>query len=116
MVRWRPKAVSLFSGMGGMDLGFQNAGMKIVLETDNDPDCIATLRANKMSKKVFPADLSHVDGTTLLRNTGLDKGDVDVVFGGPSCQPFSRSNEGRRRGIMDPRGRLVFEFSIIVGD
>jgi len=106
--------VSLFSGMGGMDLGFQRAGMKIVLETDNDPRCIETLRANGMSKTVLPADLFHIDGATLLRKAGLHKGDVDVVFGGPSCQPFSRSNEGRRKGIKDPRGRLVFEFSRIV--
>jgi DNA (cytosine-5)-methyltransferase 1 len=100
--------------MGGMDLGFQRAGIKIVLETDNDPYCIETLCANGVSKTVLPADLFHVNGSTLLRETELNRGDVDVVFGGPSCQPFSRSNEGRRRGIKDPRGRLVFEFSRIV--
>jgi len=98
-----------------MDLGFQKAGMKIVLETDNDAHCIETLRANKLSKKILLADLIHIDGTALLREAELNRGDVDVVFGGPSCQPFSRSNEGRRRGINDPRGRLVFEFSRIVG-
>ncbi len=95
-------------------MGFQRAGMKIVLETDNDPYCIETLRANGLSKTVLRADLFHIDGATLLRKAGLRRGDVDVVFGGPSCQPFSRSNEGRRRGIKDPRGRLVFEFSRIV--
>ena len=102
--------------MGGMDLGFQRAGMKIVLETDNDPHCIETLRANSVSKTILLADLFHIDGATLLRKAGLRRGDIDVVFGGPSCQPFSRSNEGRRRGIKDPRGRLVFEFSRIVGE
>src|SRR5438552_2443991 len=100
--------------MGGMDLGFQRAGMSVVLQTDNDPCCIETLRQNGVSKVVLPADLFHLDGTSLLRMAGLRRGDVDVVFGGPSCQPFSRSNEGRRRGIKDPRGRLVFEFSRIV--
>lgn len=109
-----PRAVSLFSGMGGMDLGFQKAGMKTVLATDNDPRCIQTLRANGTTGTLLPADLFDVDGKTLLRRAGLRKGDVDVVYGGPSCQPFSRSNEGRRRGIKDPRGRLVFEFSRIV--
>src|SRR5438094_875689 len=97
-----------------MDLGFQKAGMEIVLEIDNDPHCIDSLRANKLSKTVMSADLFRVGGNELFRETGLRRGDVDVVFGGPSCQPFSRSNEGRRRGIMDPRGRLIFEFSRIV--
>jgi len=100
--------------MGGMDLGFQKAGMEIVLETDNDPHCLETLRANGISKTVLDADLFDIDGTSLLHESGLGRGDADVVFGGPSCQPFSRSNEGRRKGINDPRGRLVFEFSRIV--
>ena len=97
-----------------MDLGFQRAGMKIVLETDNDPHCIETLRANQVSKNVLPANLLQIDGASLVRRAGLRRGDVDVVLGGPSCQPFSRSNEGRRKGIKDPRGRLVFEFSRII--
>jgi DNA (cytosine-5)-methyltransferase 1 len=97
-----------------MDLGFQRAGMKVVLQTDNDPWCIETLRQNGVSKAILPADLFHIDGTCLLRRAGLLRGDIDVVFGGPSCQPFSRSNEGRRNGIRDPRGRLIFEFSRIV--
>src|SRR5438445_8002915 len=88
--------------------------MKIVLETYNGPQGIETLRANSVSKTVRPADLFHIDGATLLRKAGLRRGDIDVVFGGPSCQPFSRSNEGRRNGIRDPRGRLIFEFSRIV--
>jgi len=111
---WKPRAVSLFSGMGGMDLGFQRAGIRTVLATDIDPRCIETLKANGPTTTLLPADLLDVDGITLLAKAGLRKGDVDIVYGGPSCQPFSRSNEGRRRGIKDPRGRLVFEFSRIV--
>lgn len=88
--------------------------MKTVLSTDNDPRCIETLRANGGTATLLRADLFSVDGVALLRKAGLRKGDVDIVYGGPSCQPFSRSNEGRRRGIKDPRGLLVFEFSRIV--
>lgn len=88
--------------------------MKIVLETDIDTHCLETLRANGLSDNVLPADLFDIDGKILLREAGLRRGDVDVVFGGPSCQPFSRSNEGRRKGIKDPRGRLVFEFARVV--
>src|SRR2546421_144510 len=97
-----------------MDLGFHRAGMTIALETDNDPFCIETLKANGLCTSVMAADLFRVNGNLLLREAGLCKGDVDVVFGGPSCQPFSRSNEGRRRGIKDPTGRLIFEFSRVV--
>src|SRR5437867_2586192 len=90
-------AVSLFSGIGGMDLGFRRAGMHIALETDNDPFCLETLRANAVSRKVIAADLVESDGAALLEEADLRDGDVDVVFGGPACQPFSRSNEGRRK-------------------
>ncbi len=97
-----------------MDLGFRRAGVSIVLEADNDPFCLESLRATSLSPRVLAADLSQADALELLRQAGLRRGDVDMVFGGPSCQPFSRSNEGRRRGIQDPRGRLVLEFSRFV--
>lgn len=114
MVRRRLKAISLFSGMGGMDLGLERAGIKVVLQVDNDPFCYETLRANRPRARVLLTDISTVSGEELLEAARLTEGSVDLVVGGPSCQPFSRSNEGRRRGAKDPRGKLIFKFARIV--
>jgi len=114
MSRWHPKVVSLFSGIGGMDLGFKKAGMKIMAQVDNDPFCVETLRTNKISRAVMQIDVFKTKGSDILDEAGLTKDAIDLIVGGPSCQPFSRSNEGKRRGIDDPRGRLVLEFVRIV--
>src|SRR5436309_1391753 len=57
--------------MGGMDLGFQRAGIRTVLATDIDPRCIETLKANGPTTTLLPADLHDVDGITLLAKAGL---------------------------------------------
>lgn len=56
-------------------------------------------------------DIRRLSGQTILDTLGLKPGDVDLVFGGPPCQGFSR---GGRRDVMDPRNSLVFEFARLV--
>ncbi|CAN5714994.1 DNA cytosine methyltransferase [soil metagenome] len=87
--------VSLFSGCGGMDLGFRGAGFRTVYANDIDPDACDTFREN----------LGEIDEGD-IRNTTfptLDIG-VDVLSAGFPCQPFS--NAGSRRGVEDSRGDL----------
>lgn len=94
-------AVSLFSGAGGMDLGFERAGFRILFANELMPEAAATYTANR------PADVM-VQGDILKL---IDKVDAyrgcDLVFGGPPCQGFSVA------GKMDPndaRNRLIFTF------
>jgi len=83
---------SLFSGIGGLDLGLERAGMKVIWQSEIDPYC------NKVLKKHWPEVTNHgnikdIDWTTVQR--------PDVICGGYPCQPFSTA--GKRRGTDDPR-------------
>lgn len=90
----KPRVVSLFSGCGGMDLGFVQAGYEIVWANDINPDACATYRHNI-------GDIIEGDVTNLTIPK-LDN--IDVLTSGFPCQPFS--NAGSRKGVDDPRGRL----------
>lgn len=110
------KAISLFSGMGAMDIGLKWAGFNTRVFVDNDPFCITTLQRNWSSTPVIGLDISDLSGNEILKAAGLKKSEVDIVAGGPSCQPFSRSNEGKRKGTKDARGLMIFEFARVVGE
>ncbi len=98
-------AVSLFSGAGGMDVGFANAGFNILFANDIDPDACSTYRLNHESDI---AQGSLLDISPLERVAGRS---VDLVFGGPPCQGFSVA------GKMDPddeRSQLIHSFFDVV--
>lgn len=91
------RALSLFSGGGGLDLGFDRAGFTHVASYELLEDAASTLRQARPSWRVAggaEGDVRGVDWRPL-------RGDVDVVHGGPPCQPFSMA--GRQRGHADPR-------------
>jgi DNA (cytosine-5)-methyltransferase 1 len=98
--------ISLFSGGGGLDIGFEQAGFKILFTTDIDAICCQTLTINKgntLSDKmdVVQADIWDLDLEQLPKN-------VDFVIGGPPCQTFSASGRraGGAPGRLDDRGSL----------
>ena len=86
------RALSLFSGGGGLDLGFERAGFEHVGAIDNNPACVATLHSNRPAWKVEQGD---------VRDMAFAMGCADVIHGGPPCQPFSSS--GRHGGEADGR-------------
>ena len=85
----RLNVVSLFSGAGGLDAGFEAAGFCTAVALEQDQDCCATLRAN-WPCAVIEADVRTVSGTELVDAAGIARSDVDVLIGGPPCQPFSK--------------------------
>lgn len=102
-----PKAVSLFSGAGGLDLGFENAGFSIVYACEKDRDSAATWKANRPQLK----EVMHVgDIATQMADIAKLK-DIDIVFGGPPCQGFSVAGKMNRD---DPRNKLVGVFMEVV--
>lgn len=106
-------AISLFSGAGGMDIGFLNAGFKVLACVELDPACCQTLEANVPPyTKVLARDIRSVSGKELLEVAGCRQGEVDCLFGGPPCQSFSLA--GKRMGLNDERGQLVGEFIRLV--
>ncbi len=92
------RVASLFTGAGGLDIGFSNLPeFEVIFHTDIDNIAIETLRANKEEGKYIHED-SIINGTDIKEYDGgdLEPGDVDLVIGGPPCQPFSAA--ARRSG------------------
>ena len=103
----RPIVVDLFSGVGGLSLGFEQAGLPVSLAVDVESLNVMAYRSNFPYPTVVCDDLSTTTGRQLLLHAGLNIGEIDVVIGGPPCQGFSMI--GSRR-IDDPRNRLIFDF------
>src|SRR5688572_17878733 len=112
--------ISLFAGGGGLDLGFSAAGFNIVYSTDIDPFSCETLRINQNKKSYYTShiveegDVKNLTTSSILKNTGLKKGDIHFIIGGPPCQAFSVF--GKRKGLEDPRGNLVYEYARIINE
>lgn len=98
------KVCSLFSGIGGIDLGFQQAGFDIVWANEFDHDAATTYRVNFGDKHLVEKDIRQVN----LH----DIPDFDVLVAGFPCQPFSIV--GMQKGFKDPRGNLFFEIGRII--
>lgn len=98
--------ISLFSGAMGLDIGLQQAGLKVVIGQDFEPTCVETMKINGHS--VLGGDIREIKPEQLLGMTGLKVGEPFLLCGGPPCQPFSTA--GKRLGINDPRGSLFMEF------
>lgn len=90
-------ALSLFSGGGGLDLGFERAGYDHAGSYEVLDICAQTLEANRPHWHVFGGDAGDVRGVNWLPY----KDAVDVIHGGPPCQPFSTA--GKQGGANDPR-------------
>jgi DNA (cytosine-5)-methyltransferase 1 len=111
-------ALSLFSGGGGLDLGFSAAGFRVGCSTDIDPYSCRTLVLNKNKKKFYAhahsiaANIKEISAKNLLDKADISRKNVDIVLGGPPCQSFSVF--GKRKGLEDPRGNLVWEYLKII--
>lgn len=98
------KVCSLFSGIGGIDLGFMQAGFDVVWANEFDKDAATTYRANFGDKHLVEKDIRQIDTSEIP--------DFDVLAAGFPCQPFSIA--GKQKGFNDPRGNLFFEIARIV--
>ncbi|HKQ49893.1 MAG TPA: DNA cytosine methyltransferase [Phycisphaerae bacterium] len=105
-------AVDLFCGVGGMSLGFEQAGFKILAGFDSNPINVTSYAHNFPKGHAFEADLSRITGPEIRRLVGLKKKDrIDVLFGGPPCQGISVIG---KREIADRRNGLLFHFARLV--
>lgn len=105
----RPTVISLFSGAGGLDYGFEAAGFETLLANDFDHDSCETIRQNR-SWPVLERSIFEVSTAEMLEIANLPVGDVDVLIGGPPCQPFSKSGywaRGDSARLNDPRSATL---------
>jgi DNA (cytosine-5)-methyltransferase 1 len=113
--------VSLFTGAGGLDIGLELAGFETVTAVDFDPDCVKTLRRNQeraqdakaelpllRTAKILEAKVEDLQPADLRPQDAGPDWSLDVLAGGPPCQPFSSA--GRMLSFKDPRGRLFEDF------
>jgi DNA (cytosine-5)-methyltransferase 1 len=99
----KPEVLSLFTGGGGLDLGFELAGFETITCVDNDPESCKTLRHNRSLWSVYEGDIRKY----------LPDRRYDVVIGGPPCQGFSPAGKGNPD---DPRNLLWKEYFRVVSD
>lgn len=108
--------LGLFSGGGGLDLGFSAAGFNSVLSSDIDSYSCNTLKHNQgkqsylLKHPVVCEDINYLSYKEIRKEIGSK--DIDFIIGGPPCQAFSVF--GKRKGLDDPRGNLVYEYARII--
>jgi DNA (cytosine-5)-methyltransferase 1 len=104
--------ISLFSGAGGLDIGFETAGFHISVALEADPACCDTLRTNRPNLPIINNKIENVSVDEILTAAHLKPLEAALVIGGPPCQSFSLA--GLRKGLDDDRGKLLFEYVRIV--
>lgn len=96
----RPTIISLFSGAGGLDIGFKKAGFRTVFATDVWDIVCETLKENNMSDEVYCGDIRNIDFKALKKKYG----NIDCLIGGPPCPPYSQTRHyliGKADGFDD---------------
>lgn len=112
------KALSLFTGVGGLDFGFEAAGFETAAAIELDASCCRALRHNR-PWPVIEADIHAVTADQLLETAGLRPGEADVLIGGPPCQPFSKSGywaRGDAARLEDSRADTLSAYLRILKD
>lgn len=93
--------ISLFSGAGGLDKGFHNAGFKTIIANEYDPKICPTFRANYPDVNLIEGDIRKIPADAFPKH-------VTGIIGGPPCQSWSEA--GTLKGIEDARGQLFYEY------
>jgi DNA (cytosine-5)-methyltransferase 1 len=113
------RAISLYTGVGGLDFGFEEAGFETVAAVELDPVCCRTVRLNRPAWCLFEGDIHAVPSSALLEASGMGSGEVDVLIGGPPCQPFSKSgywHNGDSLRLDDHRATTLSAYLRILED
>lgn len=93
--------ISLFSGCGGLDLGFEKAGFDITVANEFDKNIWETFKVNHPNTKLIEGDIRNIKEEDFPN-------EIDGIIGGPPCQSWSEA--GSLKGIEDERGKLFYEY------
>jgi DNA (cytosine-5)-methyltransferase 1 len=112
------KAISLYTGIGGIDFGLEAAGIETAVAVEMDRACCRTICLNR-SWPVIEGDIHNVTSRQILKTAGLKKGEADLLVGGPPCQPFSKSSywvSGDSLRLDDPRADTLAAYLRVLRD
>lgn len=105
------RAIDLFSGCGGLSLGLKAAGFSVVAAVEIDRKAQETYRLNHPTVRLYGQDIRKLNPADVLREAGLEPGEVDLLAGCPPCQGFSRlRTKNQRTSVKDKRNNLVADF------
>lgn len=93
--------ISLFSGCGGLDLGFERAGFNIIVANEYDKTIYETFKVNHPKTKLLEGDIRNINEEDF-------PDEIDGIIGGPPCQSWSEA--GALKGMSDGRGQLFYEY------
>ena len=99
--------ISLFTGAGGLDLGFHKAGFNTVVANKYDAKICPTFRKNFPNVRLIEKDIRKLSSEDFPDN-------IDGIIGGPPCQSWSEA--GSLKGIKDARGQLFYDYIRILKD
>ena len=104
--------IDLFSGAGGMSLGFDQAGFNNIFSVDIEPSFCETYKTNFPKHNLIQKDISKLSNEEIKSLIGNQI--IDVIIGGPPCQGFSMAGNIGRKFIDDSRNQLFREFARVV--
>src|SRR6266480_7039831 len=99
----KPSAIELFCGVGGMTLGFEQAGFDVKAAFDSDKHNVEYHRLNFPHSRTIEKDIAKLAGREILALARVVPGSLDLLFGGPPCQGFSeigRRKQGDKRNLL----------------
>lgn len=102
-----PTVISLFAGCGGSSLGYSMAGFRELLANEWDDNACQTFSLNFPDVPMIKGDIAKLTIDEILRVTGLQPGELDILDGSPPCQGFSTAG---KRQLDDPRNQLFREY------
>ena len=114
----KPTIISLYTGAGGLDYGFEAAGFRTSVAVEMNHASCETLRHNR-SFPVIERDIHDVPSSEILETAKVDVGEASLVIGGPPCQPFSKSGywaTGDAARLDDPRAGTLGAFMRVLED
>jgi DNA (cytosine-5)-methyltransferase 1 len=112
----KPNVISLYTGAGGLDYGFEAAGFETSVALELDHDCCETLRASR-PWPVIQRSIFDIPTEEVLETASVRAGDVDIVIGGPPCQPFSKAGfwaHGDSLRLADPRADTLSAYLRVI--
>ena len=113
------KAISLFTGVGGLDFGFEAAGFQTTAAVEFNSFCCDAIRVNRPDWPLLEGDIHDISSEKILETAQLEPGEADVLFGGPPCQPFSKSSywvSGDTKRLDDPRADTLTAYLRVLRD